>query len=218
MEIIVKGTGTEYFVPNEVILNINFITKGLTYEEVLRKGPEDVQNFVNELLLKNGFQKEDMKTRSYVIREENKYNETTRNYDPDGYSFNQKATLKFDYNKELLAKIMVDLSELDSDLTCQINFGVKNERECKRKILSIAYKDAEAQALAIAEASGKTLKCCQKVDFEPFTTTYVSDAKFNSNSGVADYALRDSIKNIINTFTPEDIKLSETLYCLWIAE
>ncbi len=25
-------------------------------------------------------------------------------------------------------------------------------------------------------------------------------------------------KAIVNTFTPEDIELSETLYCLWIAE
>ena len=29
MEIIVQGKGTEYFTPNEVILNISFNTKGL---------------------------------------------------------------------------------------------------------------------------------------------------------------------------------------------
>ena len=37
MEIIVQGKGTEYYTPDEVILNINFSTKGKTYEEALKK-------------------------------------------------------------------------------------------------------------------------------------------------------------------------------------
>ena len=28
----------------------------------------------------------------------------------------------------------------------------------------------------------------------------------------------ETATTIMNTFTPEDIELSETLYCLWIAE
>ena len=55
MEIIVQGKGIEYFTPNEVILNINFTTKGYTYEEVLREGTKNVQLFVEELLIKNNF-------------------------------------------------------------------------------------------------------------------------------------------------------------------
>ena len=38
MEIIVQGKGTEFFTPNEVILNIGFHTKGQSYEEVLSEG------------------------------------------------------------------------------------------------------------------------------------------------------------------------------------
>lgn len=61
----------------------------------------------------------------------------------------------YDYldNKERMAKIMADLSKLDNAPTCQINFGVKDAKECKRKILSKAYKEAELQAQAIAEAA-----------------------------------------------------------------
>ncbi len=218
MEIIVQGKGVEFFVPNEVVLNINFQTKGLTYEEVLNEGTKNVEFFVNELLLKNGFQKENMKTRNFVIREETKYNAITKNYDHNGYSFNQMASLKFDYDKELLAKMMVEISKLDNAPMCKVNFGVKDAKECKRKILAKAYKDAEAQALAIAEASGKSLKCCQKVDFKPFTTEYVSNSMFESNMMYAEKAVRGSAQTIVNTFTPEDIELTETLYCLWIAD
>ena len=218
MEIIVQGKGTEFFTPNEVILNIGFNTKGQSYEEVLSEGVKSVQKFVNELLLQNGFTTEDMKTRNFVVREDQKYDEVTRTYLFDGFSFNQNATLKFDYNKERMAKIMEDLSKLDNAPTCQINFGVKDAKECKRKVLSKAYKEAELQAQAIAEAAGKSLKQCVKVDFKPFTTDYVSQTTFDSDMMYAKSARLGAAPAIINTFIPEDIELSETLYCLWITE
>ena len=126
--------------------------------------------------------------------------------------FNQNATLKFDYNKERLASLVEALSKLDNAPTCQINFGVKDVKECKRRILSKAYNEAELQAQAIADAAGKTLKQCVKVDFKPFTTDYISESTFTS-----DYAI-GSVPKMVNTFTPADIEISETLYCLWIAE
>lgn len=218
MEIIVQGTGIEFFAPNEVILNLNFNTKGQSYEQVLRDGIKNVQYFVNELLLKNDFTKEDMKTRNFIIREDRKYNETTRKYELDGYSFNQSATLKFDYNKERLAQIMMLLSRLENAPMCEINFGIKDEKQCRRNILAKAYKDAEDQAQAIAIASGKVLKECVKVDFKPFTTSYFSSSSFNSDIMYAEKACVGTAQAIVNTFTPEDIELNETLYCLWVAE
>lgn len=218
MEIIVQGKGTEYFTPDETILNINFYTKGQSYEEALKEGVKNVENFVNEILLNNGFNKDEMKTRSFVVKEDQKYNEITRSYEFDGYSFSQSAKLKFEYNREKIASIMESLSKLNNAPACQINFGVKNEKECKRNILAKAYKDAEEQAQAIAIASGKTLKQCMKVDFKPFTTEYVSQTTFDSDLMYAEKAVFGAAKTITNTFTPEDIELSETLYCLWIAE
>lgn len=218
MEIIVQGKGVEYFTPNEVIVSIHFTTKGYSYEEVLKEGTKNVMVFVEEILLKNNFRKEDMKTRNFVIREETKYNNRTGKYDPDGYSFNQMASLKFDYNKELMAKIMVSISKLENAPKCQVNFGVKDEKECRKSILASAYKDAENQAKAIADASGKRLKYCEKVDFKPFTTNYVSQANIGSEMMYAEKACYGANQAIINTFTPEDIELSEKLYCLWIAE
>ena len=163
MEIIVQGKGTEYFTPNEIIISINFYKKGNSYEEVLNSGLMSVQNFVK-----------DMKTRSFVVREEQKYDNMTREYSFDGFSFSQLASIKFDYDKTKLASIMEQLSKMENAPQCHVAFGVKDEKECRRQILAKAYKDAELQAQAIAEASGKTLKQCAKIDFKPFTTSYVS--------------------------------------------
>ena len=218
MDIIVQGRGVENVAPNEVILNINFFVKESTYEEVLKEGVASVQRFIDEILIPNNLEKENMKTRNFVIREETKYNEITRNYDKNGFSYNQMAILKFDFNKEFLAKIMVSLSKLSNPPLCRIEFGVKDEKECKKMVLAKAYEDAKTQAEAIATAAGKELKSCAKVDFKPFTTEYVSNARFDEQMSYAERVGTGSAQTIVNIFTPEDIEISETLYCLWIAE
>jgi len=218
VEIIVEGKGTNFFTANQVILNLNFITKGSTYEDVLDSGSKSVELFVNKILEKNKFTSSDMKTRNFVIREETKYNEITRKYETDGYSYNQNAVLKFDYDKEKMTKIMEEISKLDNPPLYQINFGIEDEKECRRNILKDAYIDALNQAKAIADAAGLKLNQCVKVDFKPFTTSYISQTNFSSDMMYAK-SMNISASDAINkTFTPEDIELTETLYCLWTTE
>ena len=64
-----------------------------------------------------------------------------------------------------------------------INFGVKNEKECKKQILKIAYQEAEIRAQALAEAAGKLLKQCIRVDFRPINAEYVSFLLFSYYHG-----------------------------------
>ncbi len=218
MEIIVQGKGNEFFAPDEIIFNIDFIKKGQSYEEVLKEGSNNVQYFIDELLLKNGFQKEDLKTRSFTISEERRYDNLTHQSVFDGFSFSQKAILRFDYDKSILARMMTAISKLEDAPVCQVQFGIKNEKECRKVILSKAYKNAEDQAFAIAQAANKTLTRCMKVDFKPFTTDYYSQVNFGTDMMYAERACFGAADTIINTFTPTDIELTETLYCLWLAE
>ncbi|MCI8331169.1 MAG: SIMPL domain-containing protein [Bacilli bacterium] len=217
MEIIVEGTGTAKFTPNEIILKINFHVKGQSYNEVLELGVQNVNNFIHQILIPNGFNIDEMKTRTMVIREEQKYDKNTQTYIKDGYSYNQEATIKFDYNKERLAKIMEQTSKIENAPMLNINFGVKNEKECKKQILKIAYQEAEIRAQALAEAAGKLLKQCIRVDFRPINAEYVSQSYLASNQ-MLEKANFGVTSTIIKTFTPEDIELTETVYCIWIAE
>lgn len=218
MEIVVQGKGIEFFEPNEIILNFEFIKKGNSYEEVLRIGVAQVEDFVQSFLLKNGFQKEDLKTSHFMINEEKKYDNITQQYVSIGFSYTQRATLKFDYDKEKLASLMVFLSKLEDAPVCHVNFGLKDEKECRRQIVAKAYKDAEEQALAIAQAAGKTLERCMKVDFKPFTTDYYSECSLDGRIGKGAVFFEESEDLIMDTFTPADIEVIETLYCLWVAQ
>lgn len=218
MEIIVEGKGSEFFTPDEVILNLNFQIKGATYEDVLTKGSNAVLEFVNNLLLKLGFSKEDMKTRNFIIKEDTKYNEVTRKYDFDGYSYNQSSIVRFDYDIKKVASIMEQCAILSNPPYCHIDFGIKDEKEPRKSVLSKAYQDAKDKAEAIAIASGKQLQKCMKIDFQPFTTNYNSNSRLGNEMFYSEKAIKGSADVITNIFTPEDVEISEKLYCLWIAE
>jgi len=215
MEIITEGKSNDFFTPDTTIININFITKDKNYEEVIKLGSKNVLSFINNILNKIEFEKDDLKTKNFVIREETKYNEITRKYEFDGYSFNQNAILKFDYDKEKINKFISKISKIDNPPVYQINFGLKNENDCKKQLIKKAYNDAFEQAKIIAEASGKELKECVKIDFKPNETSYISQSNINSDFM---YAKSMSIRDtgiITNIFTPEDIEINECLYCLW---
>lgn len=218
MEIIVEGKGIEYFTPDKVILNLTFHHREESFQQALEQGSLQVLNFINQILLKNDFSKEDMKTRNFTIKESTKYNEATRQYEFDGYLFEQIAKIEFDYKQEKLAKMIEELSGLENVPKCFFSFGIKNEKECKRKIISKAYQDAEEQAKAIAEAAGKELDRCVKVDFKPFSTSYISDSNFEGSMMYAKRSFHDNTQNITNILTPQDILLEETIYCLWVTK
>ena len=218
MEIRVQGTGKGTFVPDEVNFTIHFKTKGNSYDEVLQEGIYHVERFIEEVLYQNHLKKEDMKTRNFVIKEEQKYNEETRQYEKDGYSFNQIASLVLDYNKEMMMHLLISISKLENPPMCNIHFSIKDKESCRRDLIVKAYQDALKQAMDIAFASSKTLKSCQKVDFTPFTTDYSSPTMLASDNMYRKNANYDMIQAMENTFTPEDIVLTENLYCLWIAE
>lgn len=223
MEIIVEGKSESFYTPDQVRLNLNFFVKETSYDEVLALGSQNVLEFVNTVLTNQGFTKEDMKTKNFVIKKETKYNESTKTYDFVGYSYNQSATLKFDYDKSKLSTIMEEISKMSKPPFYKVDFTIKDVKSCKKDNLTKAYIDAEEQAQIIADAAEKTLKYCAKTDFKPFTAEYIStgyDSQMMERGSNRDYQMaKMSVAETINTvFTPEDVVISKTIYCLWIAE
>ncbi len=215
MEIIVMGNGKKIITPDEVVLNLDFITKGYSYDEVLTNGSHNVKLFVNDILIPNNFKETDLKTRNYVIKEEKKYNNTRGEYIDDGYSYNQSAILKFDYDKEKMAKLMIEISKLANAPKSVVNFKVKDEEKYHKEVLNLAYQDAKDKALIIATSAGKTLKDPVKVSFQPFEE--YSESQIDSDC-LYERAMCIKTDDITSTFTPMDIEISENLYCIFRAE
>lgn len=226
MDIMVEGTGKRYYKPDEVIINLNFYTKAGTYGIALEDGTRDVEIFIEDVLRQMQFKQEDLKTRSFRIYEETRYDYERKLEVKLGFAYTQNATLKFDYDINVVAEFMEKTSKLKNPPKYTISFNVKNEQQCKNEAMTEAYNKAKEKAMAIANASGKILKECIKTDFRPFEERVNSYSRLGSEMfetermtdfsiGAKKMSAQDKITNI---FTPEDIEISETLYCLWITE
>lgn len=105
-----------------------------------------MQVFIEKILKEENFSKEDLKTRSFRLYEEK----------------------RFDYDINVVAEFIDRASKLETPPKYTISFNVKNEQQSRNEAMAEAYSKAKEKVEAIATVSGKTLKECTKVDFRPF--------------------------------------------------
>ena len=225
MDIMVEGTGIRYYRPDQAEISLNFYTKTGSYESALEEGTRDVQVFIEKVLKQMQFSKEDLKTRNFKVYEEKRFDYEKKIEIKYGFAYTQGATLKFDYDINIVAEFMDRVSKLENPPKYTIAFNVRNEQQSKNEAMAEAYNKAKEKAEAIAKSAGKTLKECVKVDFRPFEERVYSRSTLGSGifeAETSDFNMKarkmSTQDTITNIFTPEDIEISETLYCLWIAE
>ena len=224
MDIMVQGTGKKFYKPEKVEISLTFYTKRDEYQSALENGIRNVEIFIKEVFLKLGFEIEDLKTRSFKVYEETRYDIDLRQNVKDGYAYTQNARFEFEYSVEKMATFMDKVSRLENPPRYTVNFNIKNAQQCINEALAEAYKKAEEKARAIANAAGKNLKECVKIDFRPFEEKISSNSYFGNDSYLdvrnkSVFSRRAEVPDIItNKFTPEDIEITENLYCLWVAE
>lgn len=228
MDIIVEGVGKKFYSPDEVEINLDFYTRADSYESALENGTKNVENFINDVLEKMDFNKEIMKTRSFRVYEEKQYDYDRKKYTRLGYAYTQQANIKFNYSINIIAEFMDMVSKLKNPPKYHLLFNVKDIKGCKDEVLAEAYNKAKEKAETIARAAGKELKECVKTNFIPFEESIVSRSSLNSQDmymekemsiGASTFGMakKTGVQDTIQTiFTPEDVEITETLYCLWI--
>jgi len=221
MDIIVEGKANKFFKPDEIILDIKFYTKSTSYEDAMKNGVENVGEFIANIIEKLDFKKEDLKTRSFKVAEISRYDSEKKISIKEGFQYSQSAKLKLDFNREHMSKFMEEVSKLKNPPMYQIYFGVKNEQKAKAIVIAEAYAKAEEKAKMIALAAGKKLKDCIKVDFRPFEEAVISNSNLRGGGMMEMEKSRvvgTTAQVIQKVFTPEDVEIQETLYCMWITE
>lgn len=230
MDIIVEGVGKKYYKPDEVVINLIFYTKANSYDGALENGTKDVELFIANVLEQMQISKDTLKTRSFRVYEETRYDNERKMQIKLGFAYTQGATLKFDYSMSTIAEFMDRVSKLPNAPKYSLEFEIKDIKQSKQEALAEAYNNAKEKAEAIAISANKQLKECIKVDFRPFEESVISNSKLNSLNmmyeqkrkgvgAVQEKTIMKTTRDVIqNIFTPEDVEILETLYCLWIAE
>lgn len=219
MDIVVSGTSKILVKPSMICIEIDFIKEDKAYDRALELGVNCVNNFVSNVMEPLKLNKELLKTRNFRIYKNKKYDYEKKEEIDLGFVYSQHAKLEIDYDMELVARLMEAISKLEDAPKYAVNFDVKNVDEVKSEALKEAYKLCESKAKAIANAADKELKCCDKVSFKPFEESLTSFSQINDVRMHSKELSARSVSDVISdVFVPEDIVVSETLYCLWIAE
>lgn len=209
IEIITNGFKRLSIKPDQVTMYLNFYLKKDDYEKVLEEGLAMVYNFFNILINKYNFQKEDLKTSNFTIVKETKYNEETKSFEDDGFSFNQNVELTFDYNLKLLSSLVEELAKYNYPINYSFSFGIKDIEQYRNELLTEAYKDALDKASIIANAAGKKVTDTLKVDNQNNNMVPFEMARLNVSNTISETFER--------IFTPKDILLEENLSCIFLA-
>lgn len=220
MQIIVKGTAKKSVTPNLVKLNIDVKEVDTNYNDVLTKGSSVVSSLVSDILIPNGFNSDDLLTSSFIVKEENNYNNALNKYEVIGYSYNQSLYIEFDYNSTILNNLINSFNEFKYSVNYSPLFKIKDEDIFRKELYTTAFNDAKNSADIIALANNQKLERCIKTSFEPIEDVIVSKSSFKFDElGINKMSLSDnSNMDLTGILNPVDINLEQELYCIWIAE
>ena len=229
MQIFVNGQGEKDFAPDQIKASVNFNFHAMTYDEALKGGVEKVKNYIESISEVTDFKPEDFKTRAYFIREgfhinslepqtEADLGKNLQKRVSDGFFFSQFAYLEFDYDKMRLAKLLAISSKISNAPMLHIDFGLKDVASKQRELIASAYEDAKKKAEALAVAANKNLRDCVRVEIDSVRNGVMGDmglAKSVRFGSAPMQGLEQEIKNIDETFKPDDITISKEISCVW---
>ena len=226
MEIVVEGTGTKELLPDLVKIEIKFKFLEKTYDKSLEVGTNSVTEFVNNVLPKLELKKDDLRTTRFNIEHviENDYR-TDKEKDL-GYQYEQISNIEFDYDKEKINTFMSEILRMNKIPEYDIRFDIKDRENANADALKLAFEECEKKAKLIAIASNLNLKKCQKTDFQPIENIRYMDFSSSRIQGSEDLDCpaflrkkeEKTFTGFTDSFTPEKIKIMQTIYTLWIAE
>lgn len=227
-----NGRGKKDFVPDQIKASVNFDFHAKTYDEALKGGVEKVKNYIESISEATDFKPEDFKTRAYFIQERFHVNRLEPQTEADlgknlqkrvseGFFFSQFAYLEFDYDKMRLAKLLAISSKIPNAPMLHIDFELKDVASKQCELIATAYKDAKKKAEALAAAANKNLRDCVRVEIDPVRNGgggVMGDMMLEKSAYLGSAQMKEleqEIKNIDETFKPDDITISKEISCVW---
>lgn len=212
MRLHIEGNAEAKYKPEIVSFKFNYKMSDEKKVKCMTEGIKNVKKYIDYLIDK-GFKKEDVQTENFKIyRESIRKKENDKYVYVDGdYIFQYSFELTFDYNLDLISKIIDETEKMSNAPTYQIFFGLKNTKQYMEELMTAAYNDAEYKAGIFAKASGGQKMKCLEIDFD--RNNYRRDF-FSFNTPI-DNLSEPKIKEI---FSPEDITLDFSLNSIWDIE
>lgn len=151
------GIGKMRVLPDQAAVYFNLHTTGMEYNGVLKDLNKKASQLEEEVG-KAGFDKKMLKTTSYSIDKNYSYHNGSRK--DSGFIGRQSFILTFRYDEKKVRSLITTISKGAPDASFNFGFNLSEAKRdsVRNELLTLAFKDAEDQAKALARAAGVQLK------------------------------------------------------------
>ena len=199
----------------ELTLSIKDIKK--EYDELLKRS-SSATNEVKELLEKIGFERKNIKTKSFDINiEYDSYRDKNDKWIKEfkGYSFIHKMKIEFEANNKMLGRVLYTLSKSTSYPSFSISYTVSNPEKYKNKLLEKAINNSKEKATVLANASGVKLGKILSIDYS-WSELRISSSPFENKKWFFDEDSEES--DYVIDVEIGDIDVTDTVTVIWDIE
>lgn len=199
----------------ELTLSIKDIKK--EYDELLKRS-SSATNEVKELLEKIGFERKNIKTKSFDINiEYDSYRDKNDKWIEEfkGYSFIHKMKIEFEANNKMLGRVLYTLSKSTSYPSFSISYTVSNPEKYKNKLLEKAINNSKEKATVLANASGVKLGKILSIDYS-WSELRISSSPFENKKWFFDEDSEES--DYVIDVEIDDIDVTDTVTVIWNIE
>ena len=211
--ITLKGTGNVSVKPDLIIITMNLESHKIDYEETMQLAAESIRILQNAIETV-GFDKKELKTTNFNIRVHyQSYRDKNDDYKKrfDGYICEQGLKLEFDFNTDLLSKVLNAVGKAPVEPNLNIQFSVKNKEAVNEELLIRATENARKKAEILTKASGVTLGDLISIDYNWEEIHMYSNTRFMMNEDSVMPLKLSAAPDI----EPEDIDVSDTVTFVW---
>lgn len=213
--ITVKGIGKASASPDTVILQMNLTSLNKDYGKAMNQASENIES-LSGALGKAGFEKDALKTTGFhvnmayegVQRKDGRYENVFK-----GYEINHDLKVEFGFEPERLTDALAVIGSCLAHPELSVQFTVKDPSAINDELLRAATENAKGKAEVLCSASGKKLGDLLSIDYSWGEKNLYSNTRY----GMQDECLATgmAMKNARIDFTPEDIRVSDTVTFVW---
>ena len=175
-----------------------------SYDEAISLMTERI-DALTKSLTKIGFEKEEIKTANFNIRQNRKY----RQGEPKGeeYVASQTLEIRFDHSTKRLLEVLNKTASDESAPSVSIAFGMSDEQEkkVKNQLMQRAVADARAKAEVIASATGYQIKGIKEINYGGSSNT---PRPYATNMGM----MKSFAESDMSNFEAKDLTVSDQVF------
>ena len=189
------------------------------YEKTIKQSSEQTEQ-LRKALEEVGFKKSDLKTQLFNIDTEyenyhDKNNEWKRRF--LGYKFVHNMKLEFDFDNELLGKVLYVLAHSEMKIEFRICYTVKDTETAKNTLLAKAVEDSKIKANVLAMTAGVNLKEIINIDYSWGEINFVSNPVDRVMERCMTLQAQENRCYHLDV-EPEDIEVSDIVTVVWRIE